>query len=80
MSDKIDYLKYRLHLYQESRKKVDELNFQPPSDLICLVADLLLEIAKDLPEKYLALKVLLQYVAELLKTFCAKALKGNDNG
>ncbi len=70
MSDKIDYLKYRLHQWQEVKKSNTEFHWELPKELLCMMADLIKEIANNLPNELKWLENMLLLIAQLLISLC----------
>jgi hypothetical protein len=70
MSDKIDYLKFKLYEWQEMHRKNIEFTWELPKELICMMADLIKDIAKHLPDHLKWLQDLLLMTAQILIALC----------
>lgn len=70
MADKIDYLKFRLHKWQEMKNHILEFKADVPKEIICMFADWLKDIANGMPDNLKWEKEMLLLLAQLLVTLC----------
>lgn len=70
MSDKMDYLKYRLCQLQNAPKNSVDFNWLIPKEILCLLSDLIKDVAKHLPDHLKWLHDLLHLISNILHTHC----------